>query len=275
MEKLPLHKHSIWEQLDSPFRNAAEVPAVLEELSITFDPDLLVEITTEYITHQMSLYQVTFAAFPHLLATCESAEDRDFRLQALLDITVMFAEYGGDAEMEAIFLNSQCKLDRVNEIKTAFKEAFKRLKAIVHSAENDILQKDESERKYFLLALAVAYEIYPVAAILWRYHDNEEYECSCPHCDETFTLWNEADKLVIYKEDPVFTKTQQAYAIQPAALLPSCFSKTITADKNYEWLSYYIHMLNITSLQKSIDYLFGKANCPYCETEFDVFENIQ
>ncbi len=272
---LALNNRMQWEKLDSPFRNSGELPELIEKLAKTFDLGLLVEITTEYITHQMSLYEVTFAVFPYLIKIGENTEDKTFQLETLLSTTVMLSEYGGDNELEAIFSNSKCSPEQIIEIKFSFKEAFRKLKHLVSYLEGDILPRDESERKYFLLALAVANEIYSVSSILWRYHENEEYGCGCPNCDETFILWNEEDKLVLYKEDPVFTKDQEQFAIHPSSLMPSSFSKKVSPDKNYAWLSHYIDSLGITSLKTTINYLFGTAQCPYCEAEFEIFENIQ
>lgn len=275
MKMLQLNDKTEWDKLDSPFRNSAEIPKLIEKLAKTFDHDLLVEITTEYISHQMSLYEITFATFPHLIAICENTDDPTFRLQTLLDVSVVFSDYGGDEEMDAIFANSKCEASTISEIKKAFKEAFKKLNSIANSLTHYILRQDDSEKKYFLLALAVANEIHPVSDILWRYHENEEYECCCPKCDELFVLWNEDDRLVIYKEDPVSEKAQEKFPVQPSSLSPANFSETISANKNYEWLSYYIHSLNIESLKTTVNYLFGKSNCPYCKAEFNVFENIQ
>jgi len=272
---LSLNDNIQWEKLDSPFGNSEEVPELIEKLAETADIDLLVEITTEYITHQMSLYEVTFAAFPHLVAIIENAHDKAFQLETLLSTAVMLSEYGGDYEMDSIFANSKIQEDQVDVLKSAFKTAFKKLKSLTHSLEEEVLHKDESERKYFLLTLAVANKCYSVARILWRYHENEEYECCCPYCDETFILWNEEDKLALYKEDPVFTKEQEKFAVEPSTLSPLGFSETISSDKNYEWLSYYIHKLDIIPLKTTINYLFGTTHCPYCKMEFGVFENIQ
>ncbi|MGE8380559.1 MAG: hypothetical protein ACN6PN_19475 [Sphingobacterium sp.] len=272
---LSLNDNIQWGKLGSPFGNSEEVPELIEKLIETAEIDLLVEITTEYITHQMSLYEVTFAAFPHLVTICENSHDKAFQLETLLSTAVMLSEYGGDHEIDSIFANSKIQKDQIDDLKSAFKTAFKKLKPLAHSLEEYVLQKDESERKYFLLTLAVAYECYFVASILWRYHENEEYECCCPNCDETLILWNEDNKLVLYKEDPVFIKEQEKFAVDPSSLSPLDFSETIFSDKNYEWLSYYIHSLDIIPLKTTINYLFGTTHCPYCKMEIGVFENIQ
>lgn len=271
---LELTNKSEWKKVDSPFLNSENIPALIEQIKQTWDSDILQELTSEYMYHQGSLYESTFAAFPHLIAICEASHDHSFRFDTLLNLSITLSEFGGDAELNSIFKSSKCKEEVVHEIKQSFKNSLKKLNPIASSLMEHVQEKEEDEKRYFLLALAVANHIYKVSSILWRYSTNEEYECCCPECEEPLILWNEKGRLVLYTEDPVFKKNQKKYPVEPALLQESAFSKTIAAGKNYEWLSYYIHALNIDSMKTTINYLFGKTTCPYCKTGFDIFDNL-
>lgn len=272
---LPLTEISEWKKLGSAFNNSEEIPELIQKLSETFDIDLMIEITTEYISHQMSLYEVTFAVFPYLIELIEKAEDHEFKLETFLYTMAIFSEYGGDGEMDFIFLDSKCDPEKIVEIKNTFNNSFGKLNQIAVLLEFDILKKDEYDKRHFLTALAVSNRIFEVSSVLWRYSENEEYICTCPSCGESLTLWNENDRLVQYKEDPVFVKDQEQFPVEPATLSKAEYSKTIISEKNYQWLSYYIDKLEVESLRVIINYLFGKTTCGYCRTEFVVFENIE
>ncbi|BAP31482.1 uncharacterized protein CHSO_2445 [Chryseobacterium sp. StRB126] len=272
---LPLTEISQWKKLSSAFNNSEEIPELLQKLSETFDIDLMIEITTEYISHQMSLYEVTFAVFPYLIELIEKTEDHEFKLETFLYTMAMFSEYGGDEEMDFIFLDSKCDPEKIVEIKNTFNNSFGKLNQIAVLLELDILKKDEYDKRHFLTALAVSNRIFEVSSVLWRYSENEEYICTCPSCGESLTLWNENDRLVQYKEDPVFVKDQEKFSVEPAVLSKAEYSKAIISEKNYQWLSYYIDKFEVESLRVIINYLFGKTICGYCYTKFEIFENIE
>lgn len=272
---LQLTETSEWKKLGNAFNNSEEIPELIRTLSKTYDIDLMIEIITEYISHQMSLYEVTFAVFPYLIELIEKAEDHKFKLETFLYTAILFSQYGGDEEMDFIFLHSKCNPEKILEIKKAFKDSFEKLKQIAVLLENDILQKDEYDKRHFLIALAAANNIFEVSSVLWRYSENEEYVCSCPGCKESLILWNENDTLIQYKEDPVFVKDQEQLPVVPASLAQKESSQTIISEKNYQWLSYYIEKLEVESLKTIVNYLFGKTSCGYCHTEFVVFENIE
>jgi hypothetical protein len=271
---LDLNNLEEWEKIDSPFQNSEDIPLLVKKLKQTLNKEILIKLTTEYMYHQGSLYESTFATFPHLIEICESNNDLNYRLETLLNLTIDLAEFNGETELKSTFENSKCNLEIVNDIICSFNNSFKNLNPIAESLMNLIVEKEEYEKRYFLLALAVANEIFQVSTILWIYGDNEEYICCCPNCNKKMFLWNEDGKLVLYVADPVFNKKQNKYLVQPSSLNKSDFSSKISSDKNYEWLSYYIEKLNIESLKTIINYLFGNTTCPHCKTKFEIYENI-
>lgn len=271
---LDLNDLETWNKIDNPFHNSKNIPLLIKKLKQTFDKEILAELIFEYMYHQGTLYEATFATFPYLIEICESSNDLNYHLETLLNSTACLAEFNEKDELEAIFENSKCSFETITDIIGSFREAFKKLNPIAESLMNKILEKEEYEKRYFLLALAVANEIHQVSRILGTYSENEEYECSCPNCDEPFFLLNEDGKLFLYTEDLVFNKKQNKYLVQPSSLSESDSSSQISADKNYEWLSYYIEKLNIESLKTTINYLFGHSVCPHCKTKFAIFENI-
>lgn len=272
---LPLTAPDIWEQLETPYGAPEEIPALIEELENSFSTESLNEICWEYIYHQNTLDELTFATIPYLIAICEKSSDQDFKMEAFINIGVILSEMGiGGSLLFEIFENSTLDKEIVNEIITSYNKAFKRLHVIAQSLFNIVTGIDEGDKRHFLAALATANERYGVAKVFCTYSDNDEYMCSCPKCDGEYYVWNRDNKLILYTADPVFNKEQPGYSITPRPLRVVSSLEKVSVTDHFEWLLYYIDRLNIQSLKPIIGYLFGQAKCPECKGDIDVFDGV-
>lgn len=257
-----------WEKLESPFENSQEIPTLIGRLTNSFSIEILNEICWEYIYHQNTLYEATIATVPHLVAICEKAEDRNYRMATFINLGAILCELDADdLYLSQIYDDSKINPETVGTIMASYKAAFGKLNSIGLSLSDMVPEMDEEDKRYFLAALATANERFDIAKVICTYSGNDEYMCSCPSCDSEFHLWNEQNKLVIYAQDPVFNKNQPGYPVTPR-------SQDKPADDRFEWLMIHIDKLEIHSLKPIIGYLFGEAQCPQCNTAFGIFPAI-
>lgn len=273
---LPLTAPDIWKQLETPYGAPEEIPALIEELKNSFSTETLNEICWEYIYHQNTLDELTFATIPYLIAICEKSSDQDFKMEAFINIGVILSEMGIDGSLLfETFEKSTLDKEIVNDIVDSYNKTFKRLHVIGESLFDKVPEMDEGDKRHFLAALATANERYDVAKVFCTYSDNDEYMCSCPECDGEFYVWNKDNKLILFIEDPVFNKEQPGYSITPRPLRVVSLLEKVSITNHFEWLLFYINRLDIQSLKPIIGYLFGESKCPECEGDLDVFNGVR
>lgn len=272
---LPLTSLDTWKQLEA-YGNAGEIPALIERLDKNVSTEILNEICWNYIYHQNSLYEATFATIPYLITICEKSNDLKFRKETFINIGVMLSEMdiGGKLLFET-FNDSTIDTETVNLIINSYRNAFEQLNAIGQSLFNLVPEMDEGDKRHFLAAFATACERYDIAKVFCTYSDNDEYMCACPDCDSEFYVWNKDNKLILYINDPVFNKEQSGYSITPKSVNVVPLLENISITNHFEWLLFYINRLGIESLRPIIGYLFGDATCPECEGEFNVFDGVR
>ena len=78
---LALDQLHIWQQLDSPYGNSADLPSLLSQITENEDIAIVNEIIWDYIYHQGSVYQNTLATVPHLLATAQNTHNIDLKME--------------------------------------------------------------------------------------------------------------------------------------------------------------------------------------------------
>ena len=263
-----------WSQLNSPFGNSEDVPTLINQLENTYSEEVLDEICWEYIYHQGSLYQVTFAALPYLIDICEKSANLNFKLKAFSNIGVIIAELDSeDILLTQTFEKSTLDKSIVSDIIETFKQSFQKLENIGLSLFKFILEQDEIEKRYFLITLAALNKKFKVAKVFLTFIYNDEYICVCPKCNNDLYLSNEDDTLVMYIDDPVFNTNQEKFLIQPRSSTQIIDEKNKLAN-DFEFLTFYINKLKINSLEHIVNYLFSETKCPICETEFQIFEAI-
>jgi hypothetical protein len=270
-----LNDTALWAKMDSPYGEADAVPALIEKLQQTQDPELLDEICWEHIYHQNSLYEVTFATVPYLIELCEQAIDDNFRVRAYLNLGVILCELDGEDDLlKATYADSQLDEAAIKSILDSYNAAFPRLKGIGATLLDAIKNETEDGKRYFLIGLAAANRNFKVGRVFAVFSSNEEYMCSCPACDNEFYLWPKEDKLVLYVDDPVSHKEQAGYDITPFPAANIQPTATVSWETNIHWLTYYINALKIESLRPIINHLFGTVTCPVCKEQIDVFEGV-
>lgn len=263
-----------WSKLNSPFGNSEVVTALIKQLENTYSEEILDEICWEYIYHQGSLYQVTFATLPYLINICEKSTDLNFKLKSLSNIGVIIAELDlEDSLLTQTFEKSTLDKSIVIDIIESFKQSFQKLERISLSLFEFILKQEETEKRYFLITLAVINKKFKVAKVFLTFIYNDEYICVCPKCNNDLYLSNENDSLVMYIDDPVFNTNQETFLIQPKSPIQIIDEKN-KLSSDFEFLTFYINKLKINSLKNIVKYLFSETKCPICQKEFQIFEAI-
>jgi hypothetical protein len=265
-----------WAILEGPFNHSRDLPVLIEQLGQTYSEKILNEICWEYMYHQGSLYEATFATFPYLVDLCEKVNDKNFKLQIFLNLGGILSELDAeDTILVQTFAGSKIDKNIVVDIIISFKEYFERLNSIGISLFETIIQKDETEKRCFLGTIAAANKNFKVAKIFWAFIENEEYMCSCPKCDTEFYLENkDDDRLILYTADSFFDKKVEGFLIVPKPSVDTLPHEMILAKNNFEWLVFNINRLKIESLKSIINYLFGEAKCPKCAQDFEIFKGI-
>lgn len=273
---LDLNNTEEWRKLENAFDDAVKIPDMIKKIIETPDREVLVELTTEYLSHQTSIYEATFAAFPHLVQICERLQEPDDRLNMFLDLGLLLKDFGGDAEMVTIFKNSKSSPEIVSDLMESFRISFKQLKPIAASLMEYVKGEDDETKQYFLISLAVAHEVFFMSSVLWRYNDNTEYDFFCPHCKKLVVLLNEPgqDVLFVQNDYPSSKGGEERFPAHPATIDRKDFSAEILPGNSYQWLSYYIDELSIDTLRVVVNYLFGDVDCPHCQKNFNIFERI-
>jgi hypothetical protein len=272
---LPLTALDIWKQLENPFGNSENIPALIGKLNNSISTEILDEICWEYIYHQNSLYEATFATIPYLVSICEKNASPDYKMATFINLGIILSEM--DAKDELLLqIYSESTVDRetVNSIISSYKSSFERLKEIGQVLFDLVPEMDEEDKRHFLVALATCHDRYNLAKVFCTYSSNEEYMCTCPHCVTEFYVWNVDNQLILYTQDPVSNKNQPGYSITPRSVSIAQPFENISMRTHYEWLMFYIDHLDIESLKPVIGYLFGETKCPECKTNFDVFDAV-
>lgn len=257
----PLH---IWEKLSSPYGNSEEIPALLSELSKTYDKEIADELLWEYIYHQGSVYENTFATFPYLLKIACESDKLTFKLDIIVSLGVVLVDYDETSDLENIFEGSLLHTKNQEIIREAFLKAFQEFKEVVANsfAEANILE--EADKKFLLATYLVTIRKHTEANIFINFSGNDEYVFICPHCKEETFLWNEDNILNAYVKDPVFHKEQKIHHIDIEKL-----------SSALAWFEDLVHQIDITSLKPLLPYLKGFLACPHCGKASNVFEGIK
>src|ERR1044072_4168619 len=148
---LPLTALDIWKKLETPYGTSEEIPALIEELGVSFSTEILNEICWDYIYHQNTLDEVTFATIPYLIAICEKSNDPDFRMETFINIGVILAEINiGGALLFETFEESSLDKETIDTIVSSYRSAFARLNAIGQSLFVSVPAMDEGDKRHFL-----------------------------------------------------------------------------------------------------------------------------
>lgn len=269
-----------WQHLSGPFGVEEDLPATITALQTNYSKELLDEIIWEKIYHQGTLYENTFAVIPYLIDIAASAADPAVKEDILSSVAVLISEDGNapvpDMVPAEFHNNKVITTAQAREIFNAYLAALQQLPGLCEALIPHVRAgADDDDKTYFLAAVAVAHGQRQFARIFIHYVTGEEYMSVCPACDNEVHIWPAGDKLVVYGEDPVFNKEQQAVVIQAAAKLPSPWNGDITEMNIRDFGYHYIQALNISSLTTRWPYLTGTYNCPSCREMVDVYESIE
>lgn len=265
---LDLENSELWSQLDTPFGNASEIPALLIELQTTYSIDVLDTLCWEYLYHQNTLYSATFATIPYLVSIAENSNDLQYQLYNFYNLSWVLSE------LDEEHYNCSTVLRSINdevlkaEICQSYHKAFDELKVLGECLLNSNTIQHTIDS---LIGLAVINKYYSVAKVFTRSSQGEEFNGICPHCESEFWVVIHDNQFSIVLDSEVLSKKAVYLPVFPNTnLVPSSI-----VDKSYSsWIPYYIDKLNIEELLPIKNHLFGTVQCPACKKEFDLFNAL-
>ncbi|MEN7551912.1 hypothetical protein AAG747_28620 [Rapidithrix thailandica] len=267
---LPLENPNAWNKLNC-LGKAEALPKLLLQLKEGEENEVLEEICWEYIYHQNTLYQSTVAIFPHLMEIAKYSQNEAFLLDLFLNLGIILAELDTEGLYLKAILQEQNNLDQTTQelLYRAFVSAFEEFAHLGERLQKHIYARDEETKRYFFMAYAVANKFYELGRVWNTYTENTEYRSICPGCSAEHYLWNESDKLVLYIQDPVTNKAQQTFDLLP---LEQQALASQAGEKG--WLYEHIVKFKINSLLPLVPSLLGRAICPGCGKNYDVFASV-
>lgn len=256
---LKLSETNIWEKL-SCSSDPAELPQLLKKCIEKPSKELIDEIHY-YIYCQETLYQTTFAAFPYLVDICRQTQDEELRWYIILNLGAILCELDNEGKyFHQLMQHETIDKKTLDEIARSYLESFDTYKSLINSLLETAGDKDEDDKKWLLVTLAVANNMYQEGKVLSLFLESEECSCCCPECEAEFYLENNNGKLTLSDEDPI-------------AIMPYASSET-DIQPIFKKMSLYTNKLRLKSMQPIINDLFGDAVCPDCEAKFNIFKGI-
>lgn len=269
-----------WKFLSGPYGIDESLSEAIAELKSDYAKELLDDIVWERIYHQNTLYENTFAAIPHLLELAANGANPAMQADILCSLAVLIAEDVNpplpDTVPQEFRNNTHLTPEQIGSIYHDYLQARQQLPALCEALIPEArLHMEEDERNYFLAAMAVARGQSAFARVFIQYYGGEEYIAHCDACGMDTFVWPKEDQLLLYREDPVFHKEQEAMPITPHPdKTPAWDGVTITDENRYVWGYHFLSQLDMRTLKTHWPYLFGTARCPHCDQPLDVFESI-
>lgn len=269
-----------WQLLNGPYGIDEGLPEAIAELKSAYSNELLDNIIWERIYHQNTLYENTFAAIPHLLELAVNSTDPEAQAGILCSLAVLISEDDNPASPDTIpeeFRdNTSLTTEQIQRIYKDYLLALQQLPALctalLPAARTGT---EEDEKIYFFAAMAVAHGQRAFARVFIRYYGGEEYIAHCEACGTDTFIWPKENRLVLFREDPVFHKEQDALPVTPRPdKTPVWDGTTVTAANSYAWGYHFLSQLDMPTLKNHWPYLFGTACCPDCGEPLDIFESI-
>ncbi|WP_269856057.1 hypothetical protein [Streptomyces sp. RPT161] len=237
-----------WSQLSHAYGSAEDIPGLLERISSDPSAELWNDLWSA-LCHQSSVYSASFAALPSLTAIAEE-EDHKERLNALMLAGAIMAgaeQPHGAGDVREKYAGEVAALLRV---------------------ANEHLRTPTDRIEYiYLLEAVLALEGVPVWSqdLAWGLV-NEEYEVSCPGCETSL--------FIVIGEYGYFS-TSGDYAVEgnvdKRSLRPA-------VPRDLKGIGRRLHSVALADgrddVAAAMTYLFGRAVCPDCGTDFAVADQV-
>ncbi|MFD7105724.1 hypothetical protein [Streptomyces celluloflavus] len=238
-----------WSQLSHAYGSAEDIPALLGRISREPKPELWSDLWSA-LCHQGSVYSASFAALPWL-ADVAGGDDREQAVNALALAGAIMA--GAEQRHGAGDVRAQ----HAAEVESLL------------AAVNQHLRTASDRTSYIhLLEAMLGFE----GVVCWSENlawglGNEEYEVGCPGCQTG---------LFIVLGERGFFSTSEDYAlsdddVETRPLLPA-------TPANLDGIGRRLNDIALSDGQHEVahalTYVFGRATCPDCETEFSVADQV-
>lgn len=248
-----------WSQLEHCCGSAKAVPKLLSQLE-SDDPCALSELW-DMLCHQYSVYSATFAAIPHVVRIAPelSTELRDQCLMFVGSVAIWAEPYdlaGIDSDV----------LDAYHQ---ALKTAAQLSVEVAKDSEHDYITFI-----YVLRAVAALRGCVGPGKRLSGLID-EEFIALCPNCDRELYVWPSEDGMTAAAEDPVtHPATLRTPVVPRVGDLPKWDEESFNCNNSFVWLCHLAQRAGHTKVVTQLRSLYGRAECPACNTRFDLMRQI-
>ncbi len=260
---IALDRLDIWEKLSGPYNTSRDIPNLIKELSNSFSKEVFDEIVWEYIYHQNTVYESTFATIPYLLDIMDKSDSIDYKLESIICIGILLIDFNKDTDLDnEIFKYSILDEEAKNEIKKDYLLCLSDFNKKIEELLVHAKRLGKEDERYFLLSYLVSKNMHKEAKVFRDFSSNDEYVFLCPYCDEEIFLWNEENILNAYSKDPVMYENQKKLDIE------------LVDNKDLDYLENIIDELDIKSLKPILKYFKGDIVCDKCNKKSNVFKGI-
>ncbi|WP_338555565.1 hypothetical protein [Paenibacillus sp. KS-LC4] len=265
---------SIWSELYGPYGFADSVAEMLQQLALNYASEVKEELYWEQLYHQNTIYACTYAAVPYLAEIALHSNDPEVKLDIYISCGIFEASNTCEltSEMPAIFeklvpdIDAKVRADIYVSYYDAIRKFMDMSEQIADYAQSN---KDDSEKRYVVIADAAFHSERAAANMLQTHSIGDEYVAPCPACEHEVFIWPDEreEKLVAYKEDPVFNDKDAPAPIIPAAPASS-------AEISLRYVHSRADRLGDEQLSAQLPYLAGHTNCPACGEKFHIWQQL-
>jgi hypothetical protein len=234
-----------WSQLSHAYGSAEDIPTLLDRIALEPKPELWSDLWSA-LCHQGSVYSASFAALPWL-AEVAGSDDREQAVNAL--------------DLAGAIMAGAEQLHGAGDIRAQHAAEVESLLAAVHQQLR--MASDRTDYIHLLEAMLGFEGVVGWSEDLAWGLGNEEYEVDCPGC--------QTGPFIVLRERGFFS-TSEDYAlsdddVEARPLLPA-------TPANLDGIGRRLHDTALSDGQhevaQALTYVFGRATCPNCETDFSV-----
>lgn len=264
---IPLNDSQTWEQLDSAYDNAQDIPEILNQFITKPTQALADELIWEYLYHQENVYNSTLASYPYLVEVASNTEDKPLLFNLILSLATL-SIFIGNIENLDVFFDSNLSIETKNTVKQSYIKSFEKYKKLVDRFIIDNTIKDIETQGYFLCAYLVRHEKYLQAEVFNAFVQAEEYVFICPSCQKEWYLENKGSSLVAYAED---------YINSNAIPIPLDIDDNQHLPKeqnaNLDFIANVFEQLKISQLIALLPSFRGSLTCS-CGSKHNIYDGI-
>lgn len=234
-----------WTELEHAYGEAGDVPELLKAVEGPEDAEAWDELWS-YLCHQGTVYSASYAALPALLGLASRRPPANRHDPLMLAGAII----ASDDTPERV---------SVDDIRQKYRAELAAFEALTHEALEVPELRGDATTFVFLLQTLLAFQGEPVWQRQLESLAEDGYSVTCPGCDECLSLTFDDDHHAVVEDDE---GDDDAVRLPLAPALPA--SLTGIGARLHRFTEEH----GQPKIAHQLTYLFGRATCPACRTEF-------